>query len=107
MIGKPIFILNENIDWEYFSQNPNAIYILENNLDKIQSLSYYDNITYQSNLSRNPNGINLLSKLNYDLMKKNMKEFNEELVANVFNPKRLLKICEEYNIDFYEIQDIY
>ncbi len=31
----------------------------------------------------------------------------EELVSKVFNPNRLLTICEKYNIDFDELNDIY
>ncbi len=40
-------------------------------------------------------------------MKKNMQNFNEELVAKVFNPKRLLKICEEYDINFIDLVEKY
>ena len=38
------------IDWNYLSDNPNAIHLLEANIDKINWWS----------LSKNPNGINLL-----------------------------------------------
>ncbi len=40
-------------------------------------------------------------------MKQNMKEFNEELVAKIFNPNRLLRLCDKYNINFIDINDIY
>ena len=31
----------------------------------------------------------------------------EELVQIVFHPKRLLKICDQYNIDFIDLVEIY
>jgi len=40
------------INWDYLSHNPNAIHLLEKNLDKINWLQ----------LSRNPNAIMLLEK---------------------------------------------
>ncbi len=120
MIGEPEYIVNENVNWSdllneklnfthiikknldkinwfSLSQNPNAINILENNLNKINWLM----------LSQNPNAIHLLTKLNYDLMKNNMIKFNEELVAKVFHPNRLLKICKDYNVDFIDLVDIF
>lgn len=33
--------------------------------------------------------------------------FKEELIAKVFNPKRLLQICETYSIEFDELMEIY
>ncbi len=89
--------INDKIVWKALSLNPNAIYILEKNLNKVDWIC----------LSQNSNAIHLITKLNYDKMKENMSEFNEELVAKVFNPNRLLKICENYNINFIEIQEIY
>ncbi len=40
-------------------------------------------------------------------MKKNVQTFNKELVAKIFHPNRLLKICSTYNIDFIDLVDIY
>ena len=42
-----------------------------------------------------------------------MKEYNkmngfaEELCSRVFNTERLQRICENYNIEFDELNDIY
>ncbi len=33
---KPIFLLNPRIDWAELTINPNAIHILEKNLDKVK-----------------------------------------------------------------------
>jgi hypothetical protein len=66
--------VNENVRWEGLSKNPNAIPILEQNIDKINwiELSLNPNAihlleknldkVYWSLLSRNPNAIHLLEK---------------------------------------------
>ncbi len=78
-------------------ENPNAIHIIEKNIDRINYIG----------LSRNHNAMHLLTKFDYNKMKELNSLFNEELVAYVFNPKRLLRFCEKYNLDFYEINEIY
>ena len=93
-----IHILETNrnkIDWWYLSCNPNAIHLLEQNMDKISW--YY--------LSQNPN----IFIYDYDKMKLNSKtsEVVEELIAKVFHPDRLLRICENYNIEFDDLVNIY
>ncbi len=117
-----IHILEKNldkVDWSLLSKNPNAIYILEKNLDKVN----WDLLCMNPNavhiieknlnkinwryLSKNPNAIHLLFNYNYEKMLSNNKEFTEELVAYVFNPKRLLKLCNTYNIDFLDYIDLY
>ena len=40
-------------------------------------------------------------------MKTNMQAFLEELVAFVFNPYRLLRLCELYNIQFRDLVNLY
>ena len=50
---KPIYNLNQyKIGWAWLSSNPNAIHLLEQNLDKV----------YWDVLSSNPNAIHLLEK---------------------------------------------
>ncbi len=49
---KPIFNLNQKINWDELSKNQNAIHILEENLDKIN----------WNWLSLNPNAIRLLEE---------------------------------------------
>ena len=67
---------NSKVNWSSLSANPNAIPILEKNLNKINWRS----------ISRNPNAIHLLFKYDYEAMKQNNKDFCEELVQKVFNP---------------------
>ena len=89
------------IDWDYLSENPNAIELLKENQDKINWI----------NLSKNPNAISLLKKnqdkidwylfslnpnimtYDYKKMKENMKNSGiaEELMAYIFNPKNMEK----------------
>jgi hypothetical protein len=115
----PILETNlDKINWLYLSRNPNAIPILENNLDKViwYSLSEnpnaihllennLDKVDWES-LSRNPNAIHLLFKYDYETMKQNNKDFCQELVQKVFNPDRLLRLCEIFNIDLLDYTDI-
>ena len=77
MIGKPEFIINEKISWFGFSENPNAIHILEQNMDKID---WY-------NLTQNPNAI--------DILEKNVDKIDWKLLSKNPNAIQLL----ETNID--------
>ena len=45
--------------------------------------------------------------LNIDLNKLKGKIIIKELVEKVFNPQRLLNICNNYHIDFVDLVDIY
>jgi hypothetical protein len=95
-----IHLLEKNIDkidWDYLCLNPNAVYILEQNLDKI----------HWEYLSYNSNSIYLFAPLNYEKMKKNIQEFKKELIEYIFNPKRLMRICRLYNLSFDHLNDIY
>ena len=85
----------DKINWVYLSHKPNAIHLLEQNIDKI-------NWHY---LSQNPN----IFVYDYDKMKQNRINSGiiEELIANVFEPNRLHRICEKYNIKFRELIQIY
>ena len=95
-------ILEQNldkIDWYYLSANPNAIYLLEQNPDKI----------YWTRLSANPNAIHLLEQnpdkihwlwlslnpfifeYDYKAMKERMNIIAEELIANRFHPRNFDK----------------
>jgi len=69
---------------------------LEKNMDKVN----------REMLSRNPNAIPLLARLNTEKMRENCKAFAEELAAYVFHPVRLLRICEVYGLelpDYFEL----
>ena len=80
------------MNWWYLSENPNAIPILEKNLDKVDWCA----------LSKNPNAIHLLFSLDEGKMLKNMKEFCEELVQAVFNPRRAQRMADLYELDMVE-----
>jgi len=58
-------------------------------------------------LSRNKNALHLLCKLDYSKMKQSIQPLKKEIVEKVFNPTRLFKISEKYNIDFDELVEIY
>ena len=78
-----IYILEKNldkVDWHWLSENPNAIHILENNLDKV---NWYW-------LSYNPN----IFEYDYKEIKNTLYDSNgfiEELIANRFHPSNMSK----------------
>jgi hypothetical protein len=78
------------------SENPNAIPILEKNLD----------IVDWDILSANPNVNLLLSKLDYQEMKIKTKEFSRELTERVFHPERLFRICERNDLELCDLLEI-
>ena len=120
---KPIYKLCDwvsvnKLSYELLSKNPNAIDLLEQNLDKI-------NWRYLS-MNKNPNVIHLLEQnqdkiswtwlstnpnifeIDYEAMKQRLFDTGlaEKLVKKVFNPQRLFKICNDYNIEFDELIQI-
>ena len=108
-----ISILEKNLDkldWYYLSRNPNAISILEKNQDKIR----------WDGLSENPNAISILeqnqdkidwfifpynraiSKLNYQWLQERMDIIREDLMKAVFHPKRLEYYLEHHDYDIFD-----
>ena len=88
----------DNNCWYTLSANPNAIDILRNNMDKID----FDGLCLNINIMQ------LLGALDYDAMKKRNCAFAEELVGAVFNPARLMKICDEYGVEFSDlVENVY
>ncbi len=88
----------EKVDWISLCSNPHGIGIIKNNMDKIgpgigMGWKY---------LSKNEN-IMQLFQLDYDAMKERNKLFVEELTSVIANPARLLRICEQYNMDFNDL----
>ncbi len=84
------------MDWETLSGNPNAIHLLEQNLDKV---SWYW-------LCYNPNANHLIAPLNHIQMRENNKEFFQELVSFVCHPNWLNKCALRLNLDFIEYQQL-
>ena len=96
----------DKIDWYKLcgacceKRNPDAIKIIEKNMDKL------DNNCWEE-LSRSQYAIHLLFKYDYELMSQKMWPFKEELLRYIFNPKRILNICDLYNIEFDELMEMY
>ena len=97
-----IHLLEKNINkinWDMLSANPNAIHLLEQHTDKINWFW----------LSENPNAIHILQnnideiylselsinpsifEYDYEAMKKRLGLYKEELVAKQFHPKNMSK----------------
>jgi hypothetical protein len=95
------------IDWEYLSMNVNAIEIIEKNLDKISSYILSTNPNAIKILQANPNKIEWDSlslnpsifRYDYELIKNNNKELNEEIIIKALHPKRMLRLMELYGED--------
>ena len=67
----------DKVDWDYLSSNPNAIDILKQNKDKINW--YY--------LSLNPS----IFEVNYEFLKQRIDVFREELMMKAWHPSRIEK----------------
>jgi hypothetical protein len=85
----------EHIDWDSLSKNPAAIHLLEKNQDKINYVM----------LSRNPaifvlDGDAMLEQIR-DFGKKNKDDFGfaEELIATVLHPRHFTRNLELYGYD--------
>jgi hypothetical protein len=59
-----------------------------------------------SELSGNPNALHLLFSLDHKKMLENMKDFCEELVKAVFNPIRVQKMADLYDMDMAEYLEL-
>jgi hypothetical protein len=107
----------DKINWNNLSRNPNATYLLEHNTNKIDwsYLSLYsDRISL---LESNMNKINwqticanpIIFTYDYDKIKRNSIGYliMEQLVAKVFHPERLMRICKTYNIRFDQLMEMY
>jgi hypothetical protein len=80
----------EYIDWVRLSRNPAAIHLLERHPEKID----------WNQLSTNPNALHLLFSIDHKNMKENNKTFRDELLSYVFEPERLIRLSEQYSVDF-------
>jgi hypothetical protein len=92
-----IHLLEQNVDkinWNTLSENPNAIHLLEQNVDKID----------WSALLSNPNAIHLIAPLNHEQMRIQNKEFFQELVQFVCHPTWQMKCASRLNMDVDEYQ---
>jgi len=85
----------DNIDWENLSRNPNAISILEKNVDKVD----------WDGLSENPN----IFTYDYDRLSFKKRELHRELIEYFWNPKTIQTFCMKYgyNEDDHDFIEIY
>ena len=74
---------HDKIDWDYLSENPNAIHLLEKNPDKINWYWWYW-------LSKNPS----IFELDYDALKERCLIYKEELIQKAFHPSRIQKYLD-------------
>ncbi len=114
MLGKPYFIVNPHVNWTWLSRNPNAIPILEQNIDKVdwRILSMNPNAIpiLEKNLDKidwnelsiNPNAVHLIEKqlqgfnwvnTYYQIIKKHYRDiFSEYNMRNLYyNIKYIIK----------------
>jgi hypothetical protein len=77
------------INWKHLSSNPNAIHLLEKNVEKI---NWYT-------LTENPS----IFEYDYEAMRQRLNVFKEELVAKQFHPKNMAKFV---SWGFEEFEDL-
>ena len=113
------------LNWVFLSKNPNAIHLLENNLDKINWTFLSENPILENNLekicwyelSKNPNAIEILKNnidkiiwsaisenpnifiLDYNIIKQHNLKLNCEIIQASIHPSRVIKRIEN-NIEF-------
>jgi len=105
-------IQTHQIDWILLAHNHNykALNYLQKFVNKKQ-VTYASGGAYRSGslllaLCENPYALGLLFKYDYDAMRNNMAPFTEELASYVFNPRRLERLCNKYNLTFEELNDL-
>lgn len=76
------------IRWDFLSQNPQAIRLLEQNLDKIN----------WCDLIKNPS----IFEIDYQDLQQRIEVFKEELIQKCYHPERLVYYLETYNYDIGE-----
>ena len=97
-IAVPLLEKNlEHIDWDCLSRNSGAIHLLEQCPEKID----------WEFLSFNKNAMHLLFRLDYSRMKQENDVFKEELMAYVFEPGRLMRLSQQYEVDFRNYLSMY
>ena len=102
--------LSDNISWAYLSKNIHAIPILEKNLDKVDWFHLSSNMMAVFLLAENRDKIVWESvyanpnifRCDYDYYKKRMDIHREELMKNVFHPRRLANYLE-LGYDMFDI----
>lgn len=84
----------DKIDWKKLSANPSAIHLLKRHPDKVMYT-----------IGSNPCAWYVMSNNVFmfkNAMKETCKPFAEELVAYVFRPERLLRLCDAYGMELVD-----
>jgi hypothetical protein len=81
--------------------NPNGIELLKDYQKPFYKYSIFPEI------ARKPNLLHLLFTWDYKKMTQSNWKFKEDLIKYILNPKRILNICNLYNIEFYELMEMY
>jgi hypothetical protein len=92
-----------------YNSSPDAINIIEKVLQIIDNVYHNYCISYArffTLLAQNPNATHLIYKLDYDKMFKNNREFKCELTKKVFEPSRIQRICEIYNVELVDYVEL-
>ena len=78
------------------STNPNAIPLLEKNMDKIK----------WPELCRNPNAVHLLQTLDYEKTKE-ANTLKDELLERILEPDRMIRFAKGTNLPLREYLEFY
>lgn len=100
---KEIMIKNgdtEFDDFSYIAENPNAISIIEQNINKFDT----DDWKY---LSWNENAGHLFFNLDYKRMRTIFQPIAKEMAEYVFHPVRMARFADKYGIDMADYMDYY
>lgn len=106
---KAICMLEQNpdkIDWTMLACNHSAVRLLT---DKLASLFVTPNaITcdFAFNLGTNTSIKEIMCKLNLEAMRAQCQPFAQELVAYVFHPSRIMRLCDAFNLDMEEYLEL-
>lgn len=79
----------EHIHWARLSRNPGAIHLLEQHPEKID----------WNFLSLNTKAMCLLFRLDVSQMRERNESFRSELMSNVFDPERLIRLSKSFDVD--------
>ena len=85
------------VNWKYLSKNPNAIQLLKDNINQI----------CWHNIWLNENFMDIVGEIDYEAMRNAIKPLAEEIAQYVFNPIRIQKLANTFELTFEEILEIY
>jgi hypothetical protein len=96
----------DRINWNHFMNNQNAIHILERSLVASKKFPKVVRILDESPYCILYDRFPYFRLEDYANLKTRKQLFAEELTKYVFNPKRLLRFCEKYEMDLYDYSEV-